>query len=132
MELTRKAFIAALLGIPVVGRAVELLHRNLPREPLIISCAKDLPVKLGVGDRLSVSFTAAPSRHEPFVSFLVKRDEDFPEGGTNWMFPLLRVPEQHLFIAEREYWLTDIRVAAANMAPVHWKVKRHEPANYQV
>lgn len=122
MELTRKAFIAALLGLPMVARAANLFRRK-PTEVFTISCAEDLPVKLGVGDKLSVSFAAAPSRAEPQVSFIVEHEYD--EGRTTktgWIMPLIvGVPEQHLFIAPRECMITDIRIAAANGEPIRWK-----------
>ncbi len=125
MEMTRKGFIAALLGLPVIG---PLIGKAIPRKtaaiPLTISTADHLPLPLKAGDKLTVGFTGsgAACLYIQGDDKIYYYERDIPEQGDS----------RHMFIAHRDLEIRDIRIASAIPGIIQYGKTPHQVISPQL
>ncbi len=117
--MTRRWFFQALAGATaLLSSAKRMMARPKPpmREALTVNVAEGLPIKLGVADRIILKTAYTPSAE--FRIFLVVEADRMT---ICYPFPSTGLPMQHLFIADREYRLTELKVLTENgPAPILW------------
>ncbi len=118
--MTRRLLLQALAGLTAVGASARKLVAG-PVPTYVISKAEGLPVPLKVLDRIILN-TTGKYQHGAHVVLHVEN------GGVtgSYMQPWTGLPNQHLFVADREYSVTGLHIATeSDPVQVVWEKKTH-------